>query len=693
MLCLKELFFGYIKKRIYFCFLLITFLLVLEEYYMFKFLKWHKYTFFIMLLFTTGGWTATYAPDSIRIATLPMSIYYSTYVDSMVISNLDRAKADGYNYARLSLSLTMFYWWYWTEYGNNGSPFISQGASAGTMTTDAKNHFKNLIMNAFKQANKYGIKLVPNITLGQHGWCYGWGYLSDSISWNYKRFDSLTRNIPLTHSSGYPFFQKSIGSSSMIGSGYFYADTATWIRPISIKGFGRGINKSAVTDTFHYVFEEINAGTTNTCYFRTQVDSIQNTNDSAKAGVMFRESLISTSPYVMISSSRNQGIRFQYRKINGGTATVSKSNTIIPYPCRLKIIREYISTNNLIDTCRFIGCYISGVGDMDDAWTNYDTCVIGMSQSKGNFMGLAVTSSTNGTSTTCNALFKKVGSVGSPVFPIASTPCGVDAGTGGFDKVYSYMLSIFNDAFSSVKSQLSYSVLEYINLGYDETVSKWDTVDAYVMVGESKKDSIWIKNKLPTSYTSDTLQKLTQQLISYDLRRRVDTMITKTCFTSTKAMLWADMWDKNQAGCGKNLRRSYYNPLMRVYIGKNPGVAATSDALAEKDKIILLPWHYENYPVSSPLHYNTYSTDSSFQAFGYKIIFNWAISEGSNMVDQPTALQEIIYNNWLKQFYNAIVGYSSDYYYYYTKGDEASTNALSMEYMHEWTYFASLYAQ
>jgi hypothetical protein len=88
-------------------------------------------------------------------------------------------------------------------------------------------------------------------------------------------------------------------------------------------------------DEFHYAFMNLNGDGS----MQLKVDSVEDTNEWAKAGIMIRETLDANSPYTMAVVTPGNGVAFQYRTTLGG-AVSSIQQAGISVPRWLKITRS-----------------------------------------------------------------------------------------------------------------------------------------------------------------------------------------------------------------------------------------------------------------------------------------------------------------------------------------------------------------
>jgi len=78
---------------------------------------------------------------------------------------------------------------------------------------------------------------------------------------------------------------------------------------------GSGIDIWDNSDQFHFAFKEV----TGTAKIIAKVDTLQNTQEFAKAGVMIRDSLDADSANIAVFITPENGVRFQYRNTADGT--------------------------------------------------------------------------------------------------------------------------------------------------------------------------------------------------------------------------------------------------------------------------------------------------------------------------------------------------------------------------------------
>src|SRR5438132_3339726 len=171
-----------------------------------------------------------------------------------------------------------------------------------------------------------------------------------------------------------PWSDQDIGAVGTAGRGSFL--TGTFIE----RGSGADIGASA--DAFHYIYQPLNGDGKIIARVATQ----ENSNPSAKAGVMIRETLTAGSKYAAVVITPSSGIVFQRRTaINGITSKTTVTGTQLVAPYWLKLTR----------TGNSMASYYSSDGI---TWTLAGTNTVTMGSSV--FIGLAVTSHNNAANST-----------------------------------------------------------------------------------------------------------------------------------------------------------------------------------------------------------------------------------------------------------------------------------------------------
>jgi len=170
---------------------------------------------------------------------------------------------------------------------------------------------------------------------------------------------------------GYPayvgsFVEEPVGTYTMTGSGADIWDN---------------------TDQFHFAFKQV----TGASAIIAKVESLENTDPFAKAGVMTRDTLEPESRNVAVLITPENGVRFQYRNITEGTTD--------------RYFAEGITAPQWVKLERTAGGLVRGYYSEDGAtWERFNLIQVRMDMPF--YIGLAVTS--HNTDLTCEAKFSNV---------------------------------------------------------------------------------------------------------------------------------------------------------------------------------------------------------------------------------------------------------------------------------------------
>jgi hypothetical protein len=176
------------------------------------------------------------------------------------------------------------------------------------------------------------------------------------------------------------------GSSSDIGSVGAAGSSSLSNGIYTLSGSGADIWGAA--DAFRYTYVPF----TGDGQIVARVNSVQNTNAWAKAGVMFRSSLAANSQYAGVFLTPGAGVAYQYRSSAGGSAAQSAVTSGLTTPYWVKLVR---SGNAFL-------AYRSADGTI---WTQVGSSV-SISMGSTIYVGLAVTAHNN--SALCSSTFSNV---------------------------------------------------------------------------------------------------------------------------------------------------------------------------------------------------------------------------------------------------------------------------------------------
>jgi hypothetical protein len=267
-------------------------------------------------------------------------------------------------------------WYAWHDglgYGAAGTPdfFAGNGTGAAVGDETTPSYTEETIVHGGRQAmplsydnNKQGFADYSETELT----------LTDARDWTEEGVDNLSlwfRGYPASVGS---FVEGPTGTYTMTGSG---ADI--WV----ING--------VEADEFHYAYKMLSGVGSITA----KVQSVDNTNVWAKAGVMIRETLNPDSSHAMMVVTPGSGVSFQRRP---GTGATSASDTTagITAPYWVKIERD------------LAGNFTGSISANGSTWTMVGTESIQMSANV--YIGLAVTA--HDAALTCQAVFSNVTTTG-----------------------------------------------------------------------------------------------------------------------------------------------------------------------------------------------------------------------------------------------------------------------------------------
>jgi regulation of enolase protein 1 (concanavalin A-like superfamily) len=163
---------------------------------------------------------------------------------------------------------------------------------------------------------------------------------------------------------------------------FFRGNPVDFVEPapgsVTMSAGGADIWNSA--DEFRFAFKPLNGNGT----LVAKVESIDNTNEWAKAGVMIRESLEAGSRFAAVYATPGQGVRYQARLISLGAATsdtaiATDEQKALKIPVWIKIERSGANLN----------CFYSSDGTK---WTAMTWNPQSINLSSTVYIGLAVTS-------------------------------------------------------------------------------------------------------------------------------------------------------------------------------------------------------------------------------------------------------------------------------------------------------------
>ena len=145
------------------------------------------------------------------------------------------------------------------------------------------------------------------------------------------------------------------------------------------------------SDQFHFAWKEVSGATS----ISAKVESVENTDPFAKAGVMIRDTLDADSANAALLITPENGVRFQFRNTTGGSTN--------------RFFMEGITAPQWVKLERTVGGLVRAYYSADgNTWTQLNLTTVAMNTPM--YIGLALTS--HDTALTCEAKFSNVTSDG-----------------------------------------------------------------------------------------------------------------------------------------------------------------------------------------------------------------------------------------------------------------------------------------
>jgi regulation of enolase protein 1 (concanavalin A-like superfamily) len=270
-------------------------------------------------------------------------------------------------------------------YPTDGSTVVA--TSALTLQTDASDSDGNLSQVEYYQG---GVRLGSTSV---SPYSFDWqGVPVGNHSLSARAYDSAGASYTSTPVSfsvalGESWQHQDVGDFALPGSTTSDGSTGTW----TIRAAGSDI--WGTDDSFRYVYRPLSGDGS----LVARVNRLDNTHAWAKAGVMIREGLASTSRNATIALTPANGVAFQYRAASGGrSSSVQAAGKQAPY--WLKLERKGTT---------FSGYYSSN----GSQWTLLGSCTLALAKEIS--IGLAVTSHNSAALTT--AVFTDVVFIAAPV--------------------------------------------------------------------------------------------------------------------------------------------------------------------------------------------------------------------------------------------------------------------------------------
>lgn len=216
--------------------------------------------------------------------------------------------------------------------------------------------------------------------------------------------------------------------------------------------------------------------------------------------------------------------------------------------------------------------------------------------------------------------------------------------SSGFDKQFTRLISAvlrgLADAINSPRG-MNYQNLDYIHLGFDEPVHRWNTFSNYdyiLMAGLCEADIAWIESNVPGKMSTENK---VVRLIGSSIRRKAETVIelAASAGLTTNIMIYGDMFDPYLlGGYSENTNSSgrlySFSDLRKPSSENMVAVNTTSlindpDFIAVKQDVVLIPWCYD-----SEFNGTEYKVSSTFDALNGKVsfMFGYAIADQGGQI-------------------------------------------------------------
>jgi hypothetical protein len=271
-----------------------------------------------------------------------------------------------------------------------------------TWSFTVTDHF---IVDNFEDYNDYSPDII------YEAWLDGWEVEENGSTVGYPDPPAAEQNIVHGGKQSMPFIYDNSGTANYSEAERLFSPAQDWTRegvgvlslwfrghPAYVGSFTEGPTGTytmvasgtdiwANSDEFHFAFKQF----TGACAIIAKVESLENTDPFAKAGVMIRDTLEPGSRYVALFITPENGVRFQYRNADGGTTD--------------RLFAEGITAPQWVKLERTAGGLVRGYYSEDGAtWERFDLIQVRMDMPA--YIGLALTS--HNTDLTCEAKFSNV---------------------------------------------------------------------------------------------------------------------------------------------------------------------------------------------------------------------------------------------------------------------------------------------
>ncbi len=261
-----------------------------------------------------------------------------------------------------------------------------------------------LVVDDFEDYNDFSPDIIYET------WLDGWEIETNGSTVGYADAPAAEQDIVHGGDQSMPFFydnnmkyseaERALSGSSRDWTREDVETLSLWFKgyPAYVGGFveepagtytltGSGVDIWDNSDEFHFAFMEF----TGAGAIIAKVESLDNTDPFAKAGVMIRDTLDGNSRYAGVFITPENGVRFQYRSVTDGSTD--------------RYFEEGISAPQWVRLERTAGGLVRSYYSADgNTWSRFDLIQVSMDAPM--YIGLAVTS--HDAALTCDAVFSNV---------------------------------------------------------------------------------------------------------------------------------------------------------------------------------------------------------------------------------------------------------------------------------------------
>ena len=295
------------------------------------------------------------------------------------------------------------YYWRVDEF-NDAEP--NSPWKGNTWSFKVIDHF---IVDDFEDYNDYSPDII------YEAWLDGWEVEANGSTVGYPDPPAAEQSIVHGGKQAMPFLYDNSGTANYSEAARSFSPAQDWTKedvgilslwfrgyPAYVGGFTEGPTGTYTmtasgediwgnSDEFHFAWKEVSGAAS----IIAKVESMENTHEFAKVGVMIRDTLEPDSRNVAVFITPENGVRFQFRNTTGGTTD--------------RFFEEGITAPQWVKLERTVGGLVRAYYSADGStWTQLNLTTVAMNTPM--YIGLALTS--HDTALTCEAKFSNVTSDG-----------------------------------------------------------------------------------------------------------------------------------------------------------------------------------------------------------------------------------------------------------------------------------------